>query len=246
MAIKQAKIITVTSVKGGSGKSTTVLNIAGILSEKNLKTVIVDMDLYSGMISAALNIESDNDIYTMVDDLGGSRFKQIENYVKPYNENIDIISAPKDPRNVLKIHPSYIDIIINRLRYKYDVILIDTNHIIDQINLVTFDLSDKIIYVLPNDLMAFKNMKTMISIYQDMGLDKYIVVLNDSLGYDHFSYYDIKSILGIDIKYVLPKSFYVKNIQKYVTNGKILTLEKNFTHSKGTLILKELVEDILK
>lgn len=45
MAIKQAKVITVTSVKGGSGKSTMVLNLAGILSEKNLKTVIVDMDL---------------------------------------------------------------------------------------------------------------------------------------------------------------------------------------------------------
>jgi len=246
MAIKQAKVITVTSVKGGSGKSTMVLNLAGILSEKNLKTVIVDMDLYSGAIGAALNIEPDKDIYTMVDDLSGSRFKQIEDYVKPYNENIDIISAPKDPRNVLKIHPNYIDIIINRLRYKYDVILIDTNHIIDQINLVTFDLSDKIIYVLPNDLMAFKNMKTMISIYQDMGLDKYTIVLNNSLGYDFFSYHDVKTVLGVDINYILPKSFYVKNIQKYVNDGKILTLEKSFAHSKGTLVLKELVEEVLK
>ena len=34
MPIKQAKVITVTSVKGGTGKSTVALSLAGILSNK--------------------------------------------------------------------------------------------------------------------------------------------------------------------------------------------------------------------
>ena len=48
MALNNAKVITVTSVKGGTGKSTTVLNLAGVLSEIGKKTIIVDLDLYSG------------------------------------------------------------------------------------------------------------------------------------------------------------------------------------------------------
>ena len=47
MAIKQAKVITVTSVKGGTGKSTTTLALAGILSNKKIKTIIIDMDLHA-------------------------------------------------------------------------------------------------------------------------------------------------------------------------------------------------------
>ena len=62
MALKQAKVITVTSVKGGTGKSTTTLALAGILSNKKLKTIIVDMDLYSGVIAASLNLKAKKDI----------------------------------------------------------------------------------------------------------------------------------------------------------------------------------------
>ena len=50
MALKQAKVITVTSVKGGTGKTTFTLSLAGILANKNLKTIIVDMDLHSGVL----------------------------------------------------------------------------------------------------------------------------------------------------------------------------------------------------
>ena len=65
MALNNAKVITVTSVKGGTGKSTTVLNLAGILSDMGKKTIIVDLDLYSGVISASLNLDSGSDLYTL-------------------------------------------------------------------------------------------------------------------------------------------------------------------------------------
>lgn len=245
MAIKQAKVITITSVKGGTGKSTTTLSLAGILSNKKLKTIIIDMDLHAGIIAAALNLKTNKDIYTLVNDYMNHTVKDMDEYITKYNDYIDILPAPKDPRSVGKINSQYIDIILKKLKYKYDVILIDTNHIIDNINLVTFDNSDHIIYVITSDLMDLKNMKTMLAIYKDMNLTKYTLVLNEALSKEHLTTYEVTSFLDKPIDYVLPANSLVKNMQKIIMEGKIITLEKAYQKEKATLILTKLLDKIL-
>ena len=246
MAIKQAKVITVTSVKGGTGKSTVALSLAGILSNKKLKTIILDMDLHSGVIAASLNLKINKDIYTLINDYMNHGLKDLDEYIVKYNDYIDVLSAPKDPRQVGKISSQYIDILIKKLKYKYDVILIDTNHIIDNINLVTFDNSDYIIYIITSDLMDLKNMKTMLAIYKDMKLTKYTIVLNDALSKDHISLYEVTSFLEKEINYILPANSYIKNMRNILMDGKIITLEKNYQKDKTTLTLTNLLDKILK
>ena len=239
MSVKKSKVITITSVKGGTGKSTFALCLAGSFSKKKLKTVILDLDLSAGVIAPSLNIKSINDIYTLTDDMANGRFETIDKYISKYNEYIDIIPSTNDPRNTLKVYPGYIDNLIKQLEHKYDVILIDTNHVTSNINLSILDASDIIMYIISDDLMDLKNMKTMISIYEDMNINKYKIVLNNSLKKTLGSY-EVKTVLEKDIDYIIPNSFYEKNIQKYVYNGKILTLEKN------EKIFDLISEDILK
>lgn len=239
MSVKKSKVITITSVKGGTGKSTFTLCLAGALSKKQIKTVILDLDLSSGVIAPSLNIKSSNDIYTLTDDMANGRYESLDKYISEYNEYIDIIPSTNDPRNTLKIYPGYIDNLIKQLEYKYDVILIDTNHVTSNINLSIFDISNTIMYVISDDLMDLKNMKTMISIYEDMNVDKYKIILNNALRKSLGSY-EVKTVLERDLDYVIPNSFYNKNIQKYVYNGKILTLEKN------DKVFDLIADDILK
>ena len=51
MALKKAKVITITGASGGSGKTITALNLAGQYAKKELKTLIIDLDLSFGAIS---------------------------------------------------------------------------------------------------------------------------------------------------------------------------------------------------
>ena len=84
MAIKKGKIITVSSVKGGVGKTTTLLNLAGVLSNKKKKVLIIDMDLYGSAIAASLNLNDDKNVYTLMDDLNNNRFDHIDNYITKF------------------------------------------------------------------------------------------------------------------------------------------------------------------
>ena len=250
MAIHEAKIITIASVKGGTGKTTTALNLAGTYSLMNKKTLLLDFDLYSGGIALSLNKDITSDLYKLSYDMSVNEYKNINDYILKYNEFIDIIPAPKDPRYASKIETKYISSILKKVRPKYDVIIIDTSHVLDATNLILFDKSNTIVYVTNNSPLDIKNLKSMITIHKDMEKENYMVVLNESTTKlnEIFSNYDIKNIIKSDINYIIPRAFYNKNINKYVLNGKIMILEKNIRIlNKNTIkVFEKMALDLLE
>ncbi|MCI9110453.1 MAG: AAA family ATPase [Bacilli bacterium] len=247
MALNNAKVITVTSVKGGTGKSTTVLNLAGILTEMQIKTIVIDLDLYSGVIAASLNLNGGSDIYTLCEDFMNNRFDHFENYVSKYNEYIDVLAAPLDPRSSTKVKAKYVNIILSRLKLQYDVILIDTNHVMEQNNLVALDFSDEILYVITNDLMDLKNMKTMISIYKDMNKNNYKIILNEARPNNtSYSVSEVSNIIGKSVDYIIPKNFYNHKIEEFIYNGKIMSLDKSIAKSKSSNVFRKVIKDVLE
>lgn len=189
-----AKIITIFSCKGGVGKTTTLINLAGIYSLMNKKVLIMDLDLNSGGVAISLNVDVNKTIYNVVDDMGNNRFDGIENYVSKYNNKIDVLSSPKDPRDALKVDSKYIDLIIISAMYKYDVILIDTSHNISPISLCALDKSDNTLFMITNDPVDLKNARSMVAIFKDTEKENYKVVFNSSkdTGKDYFSLFDVK------------------------------------------------------
>ena len=234
MAIHKAKIVTITSVKGGTGKTTTALNLAGIFSLLEKRVLIIDLDLYAGAVATSLNVSNENDLYKLIDDLNNNRFLKIEDYLSKYNEFIDILPAPKDPRFANKINSKYLNIVFNQASPKYDVILIDTNHLLSEINLVALDASDEIIYILSNDPIDLKNMKSVLAIFKENEITNYTVILNESINThkDIFTVFDIKNIIDNNINWVISRHFHLPQIDKWVLAGDIPLLSKKIQRQK--------------
>ena len=74
----------------------------------------------------------------------------------------------------------------------------------------------------------------MISIFEDTNKTNYKILYNASkdTGKDYFSLFDIKNIIKHNIDYKIDKSFYIKDIDKYVIDGEILTLNKKIRQTK--------------
>ena len=250
MGLNKAQIFTVTSVKGGVGKTTTVLNLAGIFSRMDKKVLVIDLDIYSGDIAATLNLNYSLDIYNLFEDLSNKKFEELENYITKYNENISVLPAPKDPRFGRRITSNVLKTILYKSSLKYDIILIDTNHILTDINLFALDYSDEILYIIGNDSMNLKNMKSMVSILKDMNKTNYKIILNESAfrGKNYYNKYDIKNIINKNVNYIIPSNFYIKNIDKYILEGKILMLEDKLynKYKSANKIFNMIANNLLK
>lgn len=250
MALNKAKVFTITSVKGGVGKTTTVLNLAGIYSRLGKRVLIIDLDLYSGDVASLLNINYNNDIYNLYEDMNNNKFDNLDDYVTSYNEQIKVLPAPKDPRFARKISSKILNLILYKASMKFDVILIDTNHILTDINLFALDFSDQILYLINNDSMNLKNMKTIVSILNDMNKSNYKIILNESNIKDknYYNKYDIKNIINKNVNYIVPSNFYIKNIDKYIIEGNILTLNDSIykKYKEAMKIYNLIALDLLK
>lgn len=247
MAINGGKILCLFGVKGGIGKSVLALNLAAVASLNKIKTLIIDMDIYGGSIALALNKENNKTIYNFVDDYNNNRFEDIKNYICTYNEYIDYISSPKDPRKSNKIDSIYLEILLEKARYNYDLIILDTNHILNEINLSIMDKSDEILFVVSNDMFDLKNMRNLIAIFKDLEKDNYRVLLNDSFRNDK-KYYDmhaIKDIIKNNIDYYISDKYYVKDIASFINNGDIITLNKKYIGTRDYKVLDLIIENVL-
>ena len=227
MGKKNGKTIGIFSLKGGVGKTIFTINLAGIYSSINKKVLIMDLDLTCGCIALTTNKPFDKTIYNFVDDYNNNRYHLFQDYVTHYNESIDILASPKDPRQAHKIESKYLELAIEKASYDYDVVLIDTHHNLDETNLVLLDAVDEILFVMNNDPMDVKNMKNILAIFKDLNKTNYKILLynaRDPLK-NYFTLFDMKSIIKGNIDYEISSAFYIKNIDSYVMNGEIVTLQ---------------------
>ena len=189
MKNRNGKVISISSVKGGVGKTTMAINLAGIYYLMKKRVLIIDADFYSGGIAAWLDIRNKKDIFMMCDSFSNNRYSNIKDYVVEYNSGIDVLACPKDPRCALKIDSKYIPMIFEFARREYDVILVDTNHIMNEINLMILDNVYKALFIVTNDLVDLKNTKSLMNIFRETDKNNYLLVLNCSrdTGKDYFS-----------------------------------------------------------
>jgi len=247
----KGKIITITSMKGGVGKSVFLLNLAGIYQRLEKKVLLIDLDFSSGALALSLNVPEKKSVYHALDDLMHNRFQKVDDYISSYNEWIDVISCPKDPRHATKIEIRYLDILLERVSFSYDVILVDTTHGFSKNNIIIYDHSDMLVYLMSNDLMDLKNSKNFMAIMKDIEMEHFRVILNKSYipNENYFSNFDIHTMIEWNIDYTLSTKFYVKNLNGYLLEGMIPTLDEKTwekKYEKDSDILFKMANDFIE
>ena len=241
----RGKIVCFYGGKGGVGKTTTLLSLAGTLSKLNKKVLIVDLDLTNGAIAISLNREANKTIFNFVEDYINNKYNDLDKYITKYDENISFVASPKDPRYASRIDVKYIENLLEKSVYNHDVVLIDTPSILNEISVYSLDKSDVVYLLTTNDCVSLKNIKNIVNLFIENNLDKYKIILNNSFipNKDYFSNYDIKNIIGHNVDYVISSSFHVNNLDELVVNGEIITYK--YSKFKDEKIFKLIANEII-
>ena len=79
---------------------------------------------------------------------------------------------------------------------------------------------------------------TIINLFVQSGTFDLVLSIITILIFMGFTAYDVKNIIKHNIDYTIDRSFYIKDIDKYVIEGEILTLNKKIRSSKKSDIMK--------
>lgn len=207
-----ARIIVVTSGKGGVGKTTVCANLGLNLARKNYRVCVVDMDIGLNNLDVVLGMEN-RVIYSMQDVLDGKcRLRQalVQDNTYPL---LYLLSSGNVAKN-LTIRPEYIKAVINDLKAMFDYILIDCPAGIDAgFNRAVICAEEAIVVTTPH-LSSIRDADKVVTILSSYNLSSIKFVVNRARGdliVDKLmlNVYDISKTLHIEFGGVIPEDDYI-------------------------------------
>ena len=173
---KSSKVICITSEVAGEGKSFVAVNLVSTLSLIDKKTILIAADLRRSRMHHTFNVPNDKGLsnylahQTSLDDI----------ILQSKQENLDfIVSGPVPPNPSELLHNPRMSMMIEELRSRYDIIMIDTAPIglvSDAIPLIR--MSDINIFVIRSGKSKFYAATVPQRIAQEYHLDNTAIILN--------------------------------------------------------------------
>ncbi len=245
---KKSVLLTITSGKGGVGKSTFTANIAYVLNQKGFKVCVIDADIGLANMQVLLNVRPE---YTLYDYIENSiDLSQV--FTKTAFDGLDLV-AGKSGIEFSNHSNSYIytrivqDILIQN---EYDFVLVDTGAGLNDYVKEFLSISDHILALTTTDPSALTDMYALMKL---LAKNKE----NLMLCFNHTKKYQIgqticESLVNLGKKNRLNPNFMVKYIGNVQTCGNISTTGRlrklfahEFTQDDSSAQLMQIVQNIL-
>ena len=203
-----SRVITITSGKGGVGKTTTTANLGTALAMQGKKVAVVDSDIGLRNLDAVLGLEN-RIVYDLVDVVEGQcRLRQALIKDKRLPELYLLPAAQTRDKNA--INSIQMEQLCQQLRQEFDFVLIDSPAGIEQGFRNAIVGADEIIIVANPEMASVRDADRIIGLVEAAGKPEPRLILNRlrpemvKRG-DMMDVSDVLEVLGIDLIGIIPE-----------------------------------------
>lgn len=155
------RVITVSSTKGGAGKSVVATNLATILARRSSRPVVlVDADLQFGDVAVMMRLVTPHTLVDAVSAQGRLDAQFLQSLlVRHESSGLLVLPAPLEPSFAERVTAGDISRIVDILRSFCAYVVIDTPSQFNDVVIALIEQSDDIVMVAGLDIPSIKNTK---------------------------------------------------------------------------------------
>jgi len=171
-----SKVLTITSTISGEGKTLISSNLAGIISLTKKKVILINLDMRKPTLHLKFNLPNNKGISSVLS--GYESLKEVIQVTS--NPYLDIISSGAIPPNPSElIHSKKMEEIIEELKKKYDIVMLDTppSGLVTDAQLL-MRMSDSVIYVIRANYAKQGFLKNIDILSRDKSISGFSIILN--------------------------------------------------------------------
>jgi pilus assembly protein CpaE len=206
-ASDEGRIITVTSAKGGSGKTVLATNLALVLNRlEDTKVCLVDADLQFGDVCLVLQLEPRFTMVNAAHELHHLDAELLDSLLTEHPSGLKVLAAPLEPAFADDITTAGLMQMLDVLKETFDYVIVDTAAMLDELILSLIEKSDDVLMLVDMDLPSVKNAKLALETLRLLKFSTANVqlVMNRSNSKAKLDNKEIEGALKMDIAAAIP------------------------------------------
>jgi pilus assembly protein CpaE len=179
---KAGTVVAVFSPKGGAGRTTIAVNLAVTAAvDLGKKVCLVDGSFQFGDVAVLLNLSpKDRSMFELLPELeAGGENEIVDSYTVSHQSGISVILAPPSPEMADVITPAGVKHVVEALRDRYELVVIDCSGWFNDVTLGILDMADTVLTLITLEITSIKNVRLFLEVAEKLGYeDKVKLVLN--------------------------------------------------------------------
>lgn len=208
------QVYTIASGKGGTGKTTTTLNLGTSLAMLGKKTIIIDADLGMANLGILLGLEQSK--ITLHEVLSGEAEVKDAIYDGPYG--LKVVPSGLSLKGFQKSNPDKLKQVISALTDGMDYILIDAPAGISRDSIIPLAVADRVLLVVNPELSSLADALKIKTLTELVGKTVDGAILNRTENEKtEINSGKVKELLGMDVIEMIPEDANVRRAAAFKT-----------------------------
>ena len=245
----KTKLVTITSGKGGVGKSTFTANMAFLLSTRGFKVAVLDADIGLANMQVLFNLKPENTLFEYIEGI-----KTLDEVItKTVYENVYLIAGKSGYQYATNTNSFIFSRIVKDIisLNQFDILLIDTGAGLNDYVREFLSISDNILAVTTTDPSALTDVYSLMKMLS-FNKNKLMICFNHTRNYQ-IGETIANSLMNLGKKNSLNEHFmveYIGNVSSSAnisTTGRLRKLFANeFSSDETTKQLQMIIDKLLK